>query len=194
MTAEQWTAASVAAAVLIAVVTWLIKVAHDRRADEVRLAVARPTFHTADQPFNPVYAFSVGINVVNAGPGVAFDVAFGTIDPAKRDVYSEWQTLAAMTVGQNHTAFLGIHGATAADDPSAEEAWAYYRRLLLIATCWDRRGRQYLFSPAGGGRVIRRKLWRNREHMYEAINSGEPARGEPPLARGIGHLRGGSPQ
>lgn len=186
MSAEEWTALSVLVAVVVAVATWVVKIISDRRSDRVHLAVARPTFHTADQPFNPVYAFCVGVNIINAGPGTAFDVALGTIDPEKQDIYSEWQTLPALTAGQDHTAFLGIHGPTAADDPQPEEAWAYYQRLLLVATCWDRRGRQYLFSPAGGGRVIRNKIWKNKNQMYEVINSGEPARGEPPIARGVG--------
>lgn len=189
MTAEGWAALSVLVAVVVAVATWVVKVVSDRRSDRVLLAVAHPTFHTADQPFNPVYAFSVGVHIINAGPGTAFDVALGTLDHEKQDIYSEWQTLPALIAGQDHTAFLGIHGSTAAEDPEPEEAWAYYERLLLVATCWDRRGRQYLFSPAGGGRVIRNKIWKNRNDMYGAINSGEPARGEPPIARGEGAVK-----
>jgi hypothetical protein len=186
MTAEEWAALGVLSTIAVGMVGWLLKVLADRRSDQVRLAISAPTFHTADQDFNPDYAFSVGAQVINTGPGAAYHVAIGTVDTDQNGIYAEWQTLPAMNAGDEHITFLGMHAETAADDPEPQQAWDYYERLILIVTCWDRRGRQYMFTPAGGGSRRRTKLWKNPNEMYNAINSGEPARGDPPRARGIG--------
>jgi hypothetical protein len=189
LTSEQWTAAGVAVSLGIAAIGWALNVVVRRRADEVHLAVSSPSFHTADQHFNPAYAYSLGVRVINTGPGAAFDIAIGTVDPDQDGVYAEWETLPAMNPGATHTSFLGIHGDRAADDPGPEAARAYYERLVVMVTCWDRRGRQYLFTPRGSGVCRRRNIWKSKDAMYDAINSGEPARGEPPRSRGIGRRR-----
>ena len=189
MTGDQWAALGVIATLGVAAVGGVLKWTANRRSDQVRIAIAAPTYHTAEQGLNSHFAFSIGVQIMNAGPGVAFDLCIGTIDPDHVGIASEWQMLPALGVGAVHVTYFGIHGKSPDDDPDPQDAWGFYERLVLMVTCWDRRGRQYLFTPAGGG-VVRRKakVWKDREHMYQFMHSSDPSRGEPPLARGIGKV------
>lgn len=181
--AEQW---GILIAIVLAVVSWCGTWIWRRHQERVDVIVGGFSFHTGAQGLNPPWTFSLGLQIANLGPGIARDLAIGTLDPERR-VFSEWAQWPVLGPAEPFVTYLGLHEETPDDDPSAEQAWDFYQRAIVMIVCWDRLGRVYEFFSEGGGKVRRsRAMWRTPKEMHDFMRDVDPPRGEPPRARGAG--------
>lgn len=173
----------------VATAGWTGTAIYRSRQDRVEITVGGFSFHTAEQGINLPWAYSFAVQIANLGPGIARDLFVGTTDEEQLvfSAFAEWPVLAP---GEAWVTHLGLHKETPQDDPTAEEAWAYYMRAEIVVFCWDRRLRMYWFGSEGGGRATGRSkdAMTTPKQWHDFMRSVDPPRGDPPRASGSGRL------
>lgn len=161
-----------------------------RKEQEPHLVFGSMDFLGPGQHVRPAYECAAMFHIRNAGPGTAFHVAINLVDE-RQDIFSEVYEAPTLAPNEGFYEGLGIRGEQQGDDPGEAACRAFFDRCYLVAVCWDRLGRAYLFTPAGGGllplrhRILRKLPWRSGQQLHREL-SAYPSRGEERRGTGMG--------
>jgi len=145
------------------------------------------------------YRYAIGFRLTNVGDGPGTHVAVGFVaqeemENAEASVYAEMVSRDVLLPGEPLEDSVGLRGRTQDEDPTDEQARAFFANCLAAAMCWDLKGRPYMFFPAGGGLASERRWWRPfapkwiAPHEFFGALYQHPSRGEQPGAVGMGPL------
>lgn len=139
----------------------------------------------------PNYQFAIELTVTNVSTRSAAYVTVGVVDPRsktnpKRALYCELYGAPSLAPHASLTDHLGMRGQDQNDDPTAEEALAFYERCVAFVECWDGAEEYYVFTPGKGGRVPKRQRdWASPMEQRQWLEA-KPSRGAAPRSLGLG--------
>jgi hypothetical protein len=140
------TGIGLAVTVAIALLGWAGAWVARRRREKPHIVFHPLRFYGAGQQFRPNYRYAVGFRIENVGHASALNVTICLADP-REELFAEVVTRPALHPQRDTVDYMGIRGESQEDDPSEEDAEAFYERGLFFVVCADERDRSYIFWP-----------------------------------------------
>jgi hypothetical protein len=187
-TSETWTVVGVLVAILFPLLGFNLHRRSARQQDEPHIVFSPLEFQRPGEHPREQYPFAIAVRIWNAGPGPALHVSVAVVDSVDDPdeiVYAELLTRPVLAVGDTTADFLGLRGRERDEDISEGGARDFFDRCFLVVHCWDRRNRQWVFTPAGVQRIRKRHSVNSPQEMMQGLPA-FPSRGDARRSFGFG--------